>query len=275
MIEIPETIALSKQIKQKFIGKTINRVVADTAHHSYAWYTNDDPDSYPDMICGKTIIDAEAYGGKLHVNLTDKFGLMFCDGASLRYIEKEKKLPKRHQLLIEFDDGTYLVGTIRMYGGLYAYQETLDVGYNLIARSTRSVFSDEFNSDYLMKMSDKLDVKKTSVKALLSKEQRIPGFGNGVLQDVLFDASIKPKRKVSTLSEEDFQQLVNSIKEVLTLMADSGGRDVEKDLYGNPGGYKTIMSKNTYKSPCPRCGDGIIKESFLGGSVYYCGNCQE
>ena len=58
-------------------------------------------------------------------------------------------------------------------------------------------------------------------------------------------------------------------------MIKDGGRDAEKDIYGNPGGYKTILSRLTYKSPCPRCGGTIIKESYMGGSVYYCPSCQK
>ena len=38
-----------------------------------------------------------------------------------------------------------------------------------------------------------------SAKAFLATEQRIPGLGNGVLQDILFNARIHPKRKMATL----------------------------------------------------------------------------
>lgn len=271
MIELPEAIVLANQFKQAFIGKTITSVIADAAHHSFAWYTNDDPSTYNDIMKGKTVTGAEAYGGRIYLKLTDDCAFMFCEGTSLRYIEDEKKIPKRHQLLIEFDEGSYLVGTIRMYGGLFAYQGEIDYGFT---RNTRSVFSDDFNKEHLMQMSDNLNGKTVSVKSLLTNEQRIPGFGNGVLHDVLFDAKILPKRKITTLADADFGRLVTCIKEKLTVMVDSGGRDVEKDLYGIAGGYKTILSKNTYKNACPRCGNGITKEAFLGGSVYYCAGCQ-
>ncbi|MDF2870055.1 MAG: Formamidopyrimidine-DNA glycolase, binding, partial [Anaerocolumna sp.] len=56
---------------------------------------------------------------------------------------------------------------------------------------------------------------------------------------------------------------------------EGGGRDTEKDLYGNPGGYITYMSKNTYGEPCTKCGYQIRKENFLGGTVYYCEHCQK
>ena len=57
-------------------------------------------------------------------------------------------------------------------------------------------------------------------------------------------------------------------------MAVQGGRDTEKDLFGNAGGYKTILSKNTVNEPCPKCNTEIRKEAYLGGSIYYCPCCQ-
>jgi formamidopyrimidine-DNA glycosylase len=58
-------------------------------------------------------------------------------------------------------------------------------------------------------------------------------------------------------------------------MTDQGGRDTEKDLFDNRGGYKTILSKNTLESSCPKCGGKIEKESYMGGAVYFCPKCQK
>lgn len=57
-------------------------------------------------------------------------------------------------------------------------------------------------------------------------------------------------------------------------MADNGGRDTEKDIFGNKGNYETVMSSKNKGKPCPVCGQEIIKASYLGGSIYYCAGCQ-
>jgi formamidopyrimidine-DNA glycosylase len=46
-------------------------------------------------------------------------------------------------------------------------------------------------------------VQKLSLKAALATEQRIPGLGNGSLQDILWQAHLHPKRKTNTLSDEE------------------------------------------------------------------------
>jgi formamidopyrimidine-DNA glycosylase len=61
---------------------------------------------------------------------------------------------------------------------------------------------------------------------------------------------------------------------VLQAMVSQGGRDTETDLFGQPGGYQTVLSKNTVDKPCPVCAALIKKEAYLGGSIYYCPGCQ-
>jgi formamidopyrimidine-DNA glycosylase len=68
--------------------------------------------------------------------------------------------------------------------------------------------------------------------------------------------------------------LFRSLKDTLTDMTAKGGRDTERDIHGNPGGYKTILSKNTFGNPCPVCGSQIKKEAYMGGAVYWCPKCQ-
>lgn len=74
--------------------------------------------------------------------------------------------------------------------------------------------------------------KNPSLKAFLATEQRIPGLGNGVLQDILYEAGMHPKRKLKSLSDTDIKTLYDSVKGTLKVMTDSGGRDTEKDLAG-------------------------------------------
>jgi formamidopyrimidine-DNA glycosylase len=118
------------------------------------------------------------------------------------------------------------------------------------------------------------EAQKLSLKALLATEQRIPGLGNGVLQDILFNAGMHPRKKAGTLSEKERGILFDSLKKTLSEMTAGGGRNTELDLFGRPGGYRTILSKNTAGKPCPVCGAVIKKEAYLGGSIYYCENCQ-
>ena len=274
MVELPEGIVLAEQIDRELNGKSIKSVVADSSPHKFAWYQGN-PADYSKLFSEKVVEQAYSYGGKLHIKLSQDCGFMFCDGTGIRYYTDKGRLPKKHQLYVEFDDATCLVVTVRMYGGIYGYTGVLENDYDRVARIKPSVLSDDFHLQYFTELLSAALKPKLSAKAFLATEQRIPGLGNGVVQDVLFNAGIHPIRDMSTLDQTEVEQLFHSVKETIAEMTEHGGRDVETDLYGNPGGYKTKMSKNTYTLPCPRCGGAIIKEAYLGGSVYYCNECQK
>lgn len=79
---------------------------------------------------------------------------------------------------------------------------------------------------------------------------------------------------MSSLSDDEIKGMYAAVKSVINEMIFQGGRDTERDLFGCPGGYKTVLGKNTVDKPCPACGTVIKKEAYMGGSIYYCEGCQ-
>jgi formamidopyrimidine-DNA glycosylase len=273
VIELPEAAVLARQINEPLAGKKIKSVIAARTPHKLAWYFGD-PQEYKSLLTGKVISGAMSYGGQVEITAGNA-KLLFSDGVSLRYFNGGDKLPDKHQLLLEFDDGSSLVGWVQMYGGLSAFPEGKnDNKYYLVAKGKPSPLSGDFNEDYFKSLSDE-NTAKLSLKAFLATEQRIPGLGNGVLQDILFNAKMHPKRKVGTLCATDQTVLFDSLKNTLWEMAAKGGRDTENDLFGKPGAYMTKLSKKTAGQPCPECRALIKKEAYLGGSIYYCARCQK
>ena len=204
--------------------------------------------------------------------------LVFGDGVNLRYIEvgaTEKALDK-HQLKIDFENGGTLVASVQMYGGIWCFETgTFDNPYYKIAQIKPSPLKDDFDKAYFNKILEDPKNQKLTMKALLATEQRIPGLGNGVLQDILYNAGLHPKRKLNTLSIHEQDALFDAIRDTLAQMVSSGGRDTEKDLFGNAGGYQTRMSKLSAGQICHKCQGIIHKESYMGGSIYYCDGCQK
>lgn len=273
MIEIPEAIVLSQQIIETLLGKRVEEVVANQTPHKFAWFYGD-PNNYASKLIGKTIEKVHTYGGFIEITLGHT-KLIFAEGINLRYLINGEKIPQKHQLLIQFEDESVLVATIQMYGGLWCFDdEVFDNQYYEIAKSKPSPLSEEFDLKYFKSIISDENLQKKSVKAVLATEQRIPGLGNGVLQDILFNAKTHPTRKFITLSDKEKESLYHAIKATLHEMVIKGGRDTEKDLFGCPGGYVTKLSNKTLKEPCKVCGGNIIKKAYMGGSIYYCESCQ-
>ncbi len=273
MMELPEAVVIANQLNKKVKGRRIVKVVTAYSPHKFAWYCGD-PKNYEALLEGKMINKVDNAGAMVELKLNGT-KLVFSDGAGIKLHYDRNELPDRHQLLIEFDNYTYLTTSIQMYGGIFCFkEEEFKNKYYSTAKEKPSPLSKKFNENYFNDFISSEALQNKSVKFLLATEQRIPGLGNGVLQDILFDANIHPKRKVKSLTLTEKTGLFSSIKNVLSDMIDKGGRDTEKDLFGNYGGYITKLSKNTVGKPCTKCRTIIKKENYMGGSIYYCGNCQ-
>ena len=274
MLEIPEAYVLAAQLSQTVSGKRIREVIADGTPHKMAFYY-EDPQAYPDLLRGEQIDKAVAYGGLVEIWAGKKI-ILIGDGIDLRYHEKAAQRPPKHQLLLEFSDGSALSAKVQMYGGIWCFPEgRFDNFYYKVAQEKPSPLTAAFDRDYFAGLLTSPEVPKLSLKAFLATEQRIPGLGNGVLQDILWQVKIHPRRKVQTLTPAERDELLAAVKKTLRLMAERGGRDTEKDLFGRAGGYRTAMSKNHTGEPCPVCGTEIVKQAYMGGSIYFCPTCQK
>jgi len=277
MLEIPEIQTIVQQLNTTVRGKEITDVVAAKSPHGFAFYYGS-PSEYQGKLIGKKWGTAKASGMFVEVAIEDATLLTSC-GTIARFYQNVKDTPPKHQMLIEFADHSALVFTIQMYGCLMVYldDETPDSEfyqeYYQKSILKPSPLSDKFTEEYFGKIVSAAP-PKTSLKAILTTEQRIPGLGNGVSQDILFNARLNPQTKISQISPGDQKRLFKSIKTTLKDMTEKGGRDTDKNLFGEPGGYHTLLSSKTISEPCPDCGSWMIKKAFLGGSIYFCPSCQ-
>ena len=274
MIEFPEAVVLSREINDALGGKTIHRVIAGQSPHKFAFFYKD-PQHYDEFLRDKTITKAFNYGGFVRLDLNDNIVILFSEGIRIRYLLEGQQIPEKHQLLMEFTDHSCLVCSVQMYGSLLAFHDgDWENDYHNAARNKPSPLSKDFNLEYFNQLLSRCSDKLT-LKGFLATEQRIPGLGNGVLQDILFNARLHPKKKITTLSKEDKTILFNSVKSTLKTMIEGNGRETEQDIFGYPGSYKTILCKNTVDKPCPTCGTLIQKQAYMGGSIYFCPVCQK
>jgi len=269
MIELPESYTISAQINKYLVGKFISYIELLKTPHGFC-FLRGDKEKYAGYLEGQEIVSAEYHGGMIQINTLDSTILLF-DGAYPKYYDDKRKFPKKHQLALYFEDETALFVSIQMYGGIFVFPKgTCDNSYYRLACQKPSPLTEEFTLEYFKDLYFELK-KKTSAKAFLATEQRIPGLGNGVLQDILWDAGIDPR---CVVTEDNLESLYASTKKVLTKMVEDGGRDTERSLFGEKGGYITQLSKKTLYQPCMKCGHEIHKASYMGGTVYFCDQCQ-
>jgi len=271
MVEIPESRTIAAQLNEMIKEKSVKKVVANMIPHGCAFFSCD-PNFYQEMLLGKPILYAKDTAGLIEIKIGDVL-LLFSDGAQLRYFYPEDERPKKHQLCVRFSDDSSIVCTVKLYGGLWAYYENnVSNEYYKISKEKPHPLDEGFSFSYFEKLL--YEHKNESIKKAFLQDL-IPGLGNGSLQEILYNAKLNFKTNISSLKEGDIERLYFSIKETLLEMCGKCGRDTEYDLFGNRGGYKTKVSKFTYQTPCPRCGDTITRKTCQGTRVYFCPTCQK
>lgn len=275
MIELPEARTIAKDLRKEILGKTVAGVTGNFTDHKFTFYYSD-PNKYKECLINKkitNIIDRNYY---IEIEIED-YKLVLRDGANIRFYDNKQDFPEKSKLLIQFNDDSSINITTSMYSFICVFEKETgmkdDKYYNLELNGVGAL-----DNDFTLKHFKFLiayDTLKLSLKGFLATEQRVLGIGNGVVQDVLFNAKMNPKRKLNTLNDNEIENMYYAVINTLKEMVENRGRDTEKDIYGECGKYKTKLSSKTYKYNCKICNGPITKGSYLGGSIYYCNNCQK
>ena len=276
---------INRQLEESIVGKTISRVTANQNPHTFVWFAMEPSRAFTDAqaagdvekyLTNKTIerVDVNTGGYGLYNFLYLGKRALMSDIVP-RYLNPDEKHPKRHQLLLEFKDGSSLSYSASLGGALFLFEVDKNgdpIGYK---SDIPLITTDEFSSDYFKELINNAKGTVLSVKQFLATKNRIPGIDNNLLQDILWEAQINPKTKMNVLKKSEINSLFKAIKKVPLAIISAGGKDVDKDVYGNFGGFPSRVSRNTAGKPCVRCETKIVKEAYLGGAVYYCPTCQK
>jgi len=275
MIELPEIVTLTRQMKETLIGKVIERVDVEEGRPKFLFLTPEPPGFGP-RLERREIVDVTSGGKWIHARLDNEETLLIGEfGGRLHYHEAGEELPKKRHLIFRFDDGSAMSLAIQMWGfvGALTPKEVADhpyastLGPTPVGESFTPGLFDETLDRYLTS-------ENKPIKAFLTHEANVCGIGNGYLQDILFRARLSPKRKVDSLSAADRKALHGALRETLEEAIDLGGRDTERTLFGEPGGYVPLLDRRAKDTDCIQCGTPIRKIQYLGGSCYVCPTCQ-
>lgn len=104
------------------------------------------------------------------------------------------------------------------------------------------------------------------------------GIGNIYGDEILFDTLIHPKRKASSLSEDEWKALEVSIPKILNSAIEDYHMTPEEYLAGKGkeyGNSDLIQIYGHENKPCPRCDTLLSKITISGRSSTFCPSCQK
>lgn len=274
MIEFPEALTIARQIDQTLKGKRIQSATRGNTPHKFAFYSHS-AEEYAAILPGKIVNSAFAHGSLIIINLEPDCRLVFGEGGErILFHASEKSLPKKHHFSAHFDDDTWLTVAVQGWGAVLLFtQAELENFPRYIQKP--APLSPEFTRAYFLSLFEGLTQDaRTSLKFFLVSQPGVLGVGNGILQDILFQARLHPRFQAAQTTPEQRDSLYTALCATLEQAVALGGRDTEHDLFDQPGKYVKLLDARTVGQPCPVCDTKIQKESFLGGTVYFCPRCQ-
>jgi formamidopyrimidine-DNA glycosylase len=275
LFEIPEYTTLARQMNDTLPGKIIRQGSLGNSPHKFVWY-NRTRDEFERLTGGKRTSKARVRGRWLTLDLEPDFRLLLGEcGGKVLYHAPGTSLPEKYHLLLAFEDGSALTIMTAMWGAMELYETGQEQERQYIKGMRLTPVDPAFSFNYFEALIDELlQGEKRSVKSLLTQDQLIPGLGNAIAQDILFNACLHPRHSLKDLTPDQRLDLYNAITDTLHRAIEKGGRNDEFDLYGKPGGYIRIMDSHAAGKPCPVCGTVVEKMQYLGGACYFCPHCQ-
>lgn len=275
MFDLPEITTLAAQMRSALPGRRVTSVEVAAQRPQWLWLTHE-PAEYVQRMVGATIGPATADGHWLRLPLEPDQALLLGDlGGRVVLHPPGATLPKKRHLRLGLDDGASLTITIQGWGYVALLSTEEEARFGPYQGRGVAPLDPRFTREHLghLLATREAYVRKP-IKSFLVHDGNVGGIGNGMLQDVLFRARLHPRHRVSDLSEADVDRLYDALRETMTLAVAQGGRDTERDLHDQPGGYTPLMDRRATGTPCPRCSTPIAKISLLGGSCYLCPACQ-
>ncbi len=118
-----------------------------------------------------------------------------------------------------------------------------------------------------------------AVKTLLLDQRFVAGLGNIYADESLHRARINPLRPACRLTVSEWSVLRRAVREVLRDGLEYGGTSLSDLAYLLPDGRAgeflgRLAAYGRGGSPCPRCGDLIVRRRLAARSAHYCPTCQ-
>lgn len=176
---------------------------------------------------------------------------------------------------IELDDGRALCyRDARRFGyaGLLANDRVAN--HNWFKALGPEPLGEMFDADYL---AARCNNRKAPIKSVMMDAKVVVGVGNIYASEALFRCGIHPARAAGRISPARLQQLVTTIKQVLTDAIEAGGSSISDFVKadGKPGYFShQFKVYGREGEACYQCKKPIRRIVQAGRSSFYCLGCQ-
>ena len=179
--------------------------------------------------------------------------------------------PHDHIVVVLDDGGTLTYNDPRRFGCM----AVLDVA--AVAKTTGpgiDGLSPALTGEALFRLSRQ---RRTAAKTLLMDQRHIAGLGNIYVNEILFHAGVRPRRRAAGLTRAECDRIITAARAVLADAIGQGGSSISdyRDGFGQFGCFQSRHQVyDRAGEACRRCGTPIRGCVVVARSTFYCPTCQ-
>jgi formamidopyrimidine-DNA glycosylase len=270
MPELPEVEALAGYLRERAVGRRVDRVevAAISALKTY--------DPAPAAVSGRAVTDARRYGKFLDVVFEGDLHLVthLARAGWLHYRESfPSATPLRPgkgpiALRVRLDDGSGFDLTEAGTQKKLAAYLVADPGR---VPGVAKLGPDALAAD-LATFAARVRGRRGQIKGVLTDQAVLAGVGNAYSDEILHAAKLSPFALTDRLTDAQIAALHEATQRVLgdAVARSLGQRAAELKSEKRSG--LTVHGRTGL--PCPACGDTVREVSFADSSLQYCPTCQ-
>jgi len=185
--------------------------------------------------------------------------------------ERAAALPRQLSARVAFDDGTRL--ELVEHGKekrarLWLVEDSSDLAelQRLGPDPSRGELSHE-------RFRAALDGASRRLKTFLTDQRAIAGIGNGLSDEILYEARLSPMRLTGSLTEAEARAMHAALLAVVTTQTEKLRQSAQGELPQKEPREHYIVHDHA-GAKCPRCAATIARVSFTDHELFYCPGCQ-
>lgn len=263
MPELPDVEMMRRYLAETSLNKTVERVdVRDTYVLKKV-----QPDLFKSHLRGVSFKEVNRRGKFLEVLTDSRHDLVIHFGmtGSLRYVACDKNYSKYVRTIFGFREYDLRYISKRKLGGLYLVEGEDFDSISTIQDMGPEPLDKSFTFDEFKRITQG---RSAMAKSLLLDQSFIAGIGNVYGDEILFQAGIRPDRKISKLNHQQLNALFGEIKHVLRTVIQH-----ELDFQGLQ--QKFLTPHRQPEGKCPKCGLPLKNMRISSRTSYWCSHCQK
>ena len=273
MPELPEVETIRRLLAAHVVGRRVRSV-----RLSGERLREPVPRTLPRRLRGRSIVALRRHGKYLLADLSGGLTLISHLGMSGRWLfhpSPPAGEPPHLHARVAFEDGSELwFQDPRRFGMLRAVRTARLMSDPALARLGPDPLASPPTGASLYALARG---SRTSVKALLLDQHRVPGVGNIYASEILHRARVHPVRRAGRLGAGEWQAVAEEIVRVLDEAIERMGTtfSMYRTLWNEPGTYgERLLVYDRAGKPCRTCRTPIRRIVQGQRSTYFCPTCQ-